>query len=71
MGGTDAYLPPNHVLGYNSSIYICNTLIGMESGSILLILFIHIKYKIMVSLTIVFIGMVTQGGQDFTTLAVL
>ena len=28
------------------------------------------KYK-MVSLTIVFIGMVTQGGQDFTTLAVL
>ena len=28
----------------------------------------HFKYK-MVSLTIVFIGMVTQGGQDFTTLA--
>ena len=30
----------------------------------------HFKYK-MVSLTIVFIGMVTQGGQDFTTLVVL
>ena len=38
------------------------TLLSMSSS---------IKYKIMVSLTIVFIGMVTQGGQDFTTLAVL